>query len=85
MSGGVPGKYWQAPDGLHIDTRGLQPPDPLVAILWHIEKPDQHGPVIVYLDRNPIYLFPELTERGWVWEVAEDDPDAVRIILRAKK
>lgn len=85
MNENTPGKNWQAEDGLHIDTRGLQPPDPMIAILSHIERPDQRGPIIVYLDRNPIYLFPELAERGWVWEIAENDPGAVRIILRAKK
>ena len=84
MSDNIAGKFWRSKDGLHIDTRGLQPPDPMVAILSQIEQPDQRGPIIVYLDRNPIYLFPELSERGWVWEIAESDPDAVRIILRAK-
>lgn len=85
MSDNIPGKFWRSKDGLHIDTRGLQPPDPMVAILSQIEQPDQCGPIIVYLDRNPIYLFPELSERGWVWEIAESDLGAVRIILRVKK
>ncbi len=60
-----PGRHWQADDGLHVDTRGLPPPEPMVAILWHLEQPGQTGPVIVHLDRDPIPLYSELAERGW--------------------
>lgn len=80
----VPGKSWCDTDGLHLDTRGLAPPDPMVAVLMHIDKPGQTGPIIVHLDRNPVFLFPELDERGWTCDVASDDPGDVRIILRPK-
>ena len=82
MNDEVPGTYWQAADGLHIDTRGLPPPEPFVAIIWHIEQPGQTGPITVYLDRNPIYLFPELIERGWCYEYALRTAGEVRLILR---
>ena len=85
MTGQVPGTHWQAEDGLHLDTRGLPPPDPMIAVLWHIEQPGQAGPIIVHLDRNPVYLFPELAERGWQYEIASDDPGDVRVILRPRK
>lgn len=78
----APGTYWQGPDGLHVDTRGLIPPDPMIAVLWHIEQADQQGPITVHLDRNPVYLFPELADRGWRYEIASDEPGDVRIILR---
>ena len=77
----VPGSHWQDTDGLHIDTRGLQPPDPFVAVIWHLEQPGQQGPINVYLDRDPIYLFPELVARGWQYEYAQADTDEVHLIL----
>ncbi|MCP5075571.1 MAG: DUF2249 domain-containing protein [Rhodobacteraceae bacterium] len=69
---------------MHIETRGLNPPDPAVAILWHIDRPEQNGPVTVYLDRHPIYLFPELVERGWHAEVISGESGNVRLILRPR-
>lgn len=83
MNDTVPGKHWQAKDGLHIDTRGLDPPDPMVAILWHLEQPGQNGPVTVHLNRNPIHLFPELIERGWLYEVQHHDSGEVTLSLRS--
>ncbi|MFV0514827.1 MAG: DUF2249 domain-containing protein [Jhaorihella sp.] len=85
MTGAAPGKHWQAADGLHLDTRGLAPPDPMIAVLWHIEQPGQNGPITVYLDRNPVYLFPELAERAWRYEIVSDEPGDVRIVLRPQK
>lgn len=82
MSNEVPGKHWLVGDRLHIDTRGLSPPDPMVAVVWHISQPGQEGPVTAYFDRDPVHLFPELVERGWRYEYALRDPDRVRLILR---
>lgn len=82
MTRGAPGICWQAHDGLHIDTRGLQPPDPMVAILWHIEQADQRGPITAYFDRDPIHLFIELAERGWSSEYLVREPDDVRLKLK---
>lgn len=85
MTRDAPGTHWRAADGLHVDTRGLAPPDPMIAVLWHIEQPGQTGPITVHLDRNPVYLFPELAERGWCHEIANDEPGDVRIILRLEE
>ncbi len=85
MIGEVPGSFWQQADGLHIDTRGLQPPDPMISILWHIEQPDQHGPITAYFDRDPVFLLPELAERGWRYEYADRQPSEVRLILRRSR
>ncbi len=81
MSDVVPGRHWLAGDGLHVDTRGLEPPDPMVAVLWHLEQPGQNGPVIVHLDRNPVHLFPELVERGWLYRVTPEAEGALTLTL----
>ena len=82
MTRDAPGRSWQARDGLHIDTRGLDPPDPMVAILIHVEQPDQQGPITAYFDRDPIPLFEELAERGWSCDYLLRNPGDVQLILR---
>ena len=77
----LPGKHWQEGDGLHIDVRGLPPPEPMLAILGQLEQPDQTGPVTVHHDREPIYLYPELAERGWQYRIVPGEPGEVRLIL----
>ena len=81
MKGALPGRHWQESDGLHIDVRGLDPPEPMVAILGQLEQPGQTGPVTVHHDRHPVYLFPELAERGWKYTQIPGDPDEVRLLL----
>lgn len=80
-----PGRYWNDGDGLHVDTRGLPPPDPMYAILWHMQRAGQAGPITVHLDRFPVHLIPELEDRGWNYETAADEPGDVRLILRPKR
>ncbi len=77
----IPGKYWLADDGHHIDVRGLFPPEPLVAILMLIGHPDISPPIIVHHDRDPIYLYPELHERGWTSQAIEGDTGEIRLKL----
>jgi len=81
MSAGLPGKHWMEQDGLHIDVRELDPPDPMVAILGQLDRAGQAGPVTVHHDRQPIYLFPELAERGWACRQIPGEPGEVRLIL----
>ncbi len=50
-----------------VDVRGLEPPQPLVEILTLLEDPDVTDTVIVFHDRDPLLLYPELEERGWTW------------------
>ena len=61
-------RTWRAPDGIHIDVRGLAPPEPMIAILQLIES-SAFDPIIAHLDREPIFLYPELDERGWSYEL----------------
>lgn len=82
MTSDPPGKSWYEAGVLHIDVRGLSPPDPMVAILHHLEKIDQNGPVIVHHFCVPVYLYPELAERAWSYEITPGDEDEVRLILR---
>jgi hypothetical protein len=67
-----PTENWRlryTPDAVHLDLRGLEPPEPMVAILKLIDG-GEAGPVLVaHLDREPIFLYPELDDRGWAHEI----------------
>ncbi len=84
--GGAPragaGRRWSGPDGVHIDARGLPPPEPLVAILELVGSIDDGTPVIVHLDRDPQMLYPELAELGWSAEQIDGEPGEVRLRLQ---
>ncbi len=74
---------------LEMDLRGLMPPDPLVAVLKVIESgrgwTDDNPVFTVWLNRDPIYLHPELVERQWHTEVIRQDSDGLLIrIIRDK-
>jgi len=61
-------RVWHAPDGTHIDVRGLSPPEPMLAILQMIEGGEVDA-LIAHLDREPIFLYTELDQRGWTHEI----------------
>ena len=73
---------WHDADGLHLDVRGLSPPQPLVAILRLLREVGEGGaPVIVHLDRDPLMLYPELAEIGWMAERLSAAPGLVVLRL----
>lgn len=60
---------WRTADAVHIDLRGLAPPEPMVAILRMIDGNDVDTTLVAYLDREPIFLYPELDDREWNHEI----------------
>ena len=62
-------RVWRTLETTHIDVRGLEPPEPMVAILRTIDSREVDATVIAHLDREPIFLYPELDERGWNHEI----------------
>ncbi|MGE5504785.1 MAG: DUF2249 domain-containing protein [Actinomycetota bacterium] len=72
---------WREEDGIHIDVRRLQPPQPMVAILRLIEGLSEPCPIIVHHDREPRYLAPELAERGWAIVRTESEFANIRLWL----
>ncbi len=73
--------FWQEDGRAHIDVRGMEPPGPAVAILKLLENQPQNGQVVAHLDRQPLFLYAELEERGWGWEIEKNEPDEVRLAL----
>lgn len=57
---------WPAP-AAEIDNRGLLPPEPMVRILAAVENLSKGDVLSALLDREPVFLFPELQRRGHAW------------------
>jgi len=78
-------RVWQAAEAVHIDVRGLAPPQPLIEILRLVATLPPDGVLIVHHDRDPMLLYPELAEIGWCAErIAAADPAEVRLrVVRA--
>lgn len=72
---------WQDDDGWHIDVRGLQPPQPMVEILQRLSRSAPDAVLIAHLDRDPVFLYPELAELGWQAEPIAGEADEVRLRL----
>ena len=83
MNAGAAPKRWHAEDGLHLDVRGLAPPQPLVAILRLLREQGGGGAIVtVHLDRDPVMLYPELAEIGWTAERLPGEPGGVVLRLQ---
>ncbi|KJS07994.1 MAG: universal stress protein [Hoeflea sp. BRH_c9] len=68
---------------MHLDNRGLMPPEPMVKVLGAAEAMLPGEVMEVLLDREPSFLFPQLAERGHEWR-GGFDPDGVtyRLLVR---
>ena len=65
-----------------LDVRGLEPPYPLVHILEALDEVGEGGELVVLHERRPVFLYPQLDERGFVHETDEPEPGVVRIRIR---
>jgi len=53
-----------------MDNRGLSPPEPLVRILAALDALPGGGRIVAQMDRQPLFLYPELEERGCTYTCA---------------
>jgi Uncharacterized conserved protein (DUF2249) len=74
-------KIWKEEDVVHIDVRGLVPPQPMVAVLSLLESEKVLDRIVVHIDREPIYLYPELEEYGWSYETSTIDADYYQVAI----
>lgn len=65
-------RIWTAADGLHLDVRGLECPQPLVEVLRTIDDGEVTA-LIVHLDQEPLLLYAQLDDRGWIHELLPAD------------
>ena len=81
MKADVRRRRWHDDEGVHLDVRGMKPPEPMVAILSAIDRDVEGAALTVHLDRDPVFLHPELAERGWFATPLDGDPGEVRLRL----
>lgn len=59
-------EQWPEPDA-RLDNRDLEPPEPMIRILAAAEKLKPGATLSALLSREPMFLFPQLEQRGFRW------------------
>lgn len=59
---------------VYLDVRGLPPPEPMVLTLERLEALQDDEELVHVNSREPIYLLPILTERGYRYVVEQRAP-----------
>ncbi len=77
---GDPASGWPAP-AMHLDNRGLEPPEPMMRILEALETLAPGEVLAAVNEREPVFLFPELAARGHAVTVERRD-DGVHLTIR---
>lgn len=65
-----------------LDVRGLEPPQPMLRVLQEVDRLGPGAELEVHHDRRPMFLYPQLDERGFTHETDEPEPGLVRILIR---
>ncbi len=65
-----------------LDVRGLEPPQPMLRVLEEVERLAPGAELEVRHDRRPLFLYPQLEDRGFRHETDEPEPGLVRILIR---
>jgi len=68
-----------------LDVRALEPPQPMVRVLEAVERLGPGDELEVRHERRPVFLYPQLDERGYVHETDEPEPGLVRIRIRRRR
>lgn len=81
-TGEAAGDRWPTPL-MHLDNRGLMPPEPMVKVLGAAEAMQPGEVMEALLDREPSFLFPQLVQRGHEWRGGFDPDGATyRLLVR---
>lgn len=67
---------------IRLDNRGLEPPEPMLKILEATAKLEPGQILVAHNDRQPMFLFPKLDERGLKYEVIELTDGSFEITIR---
>jgi uncharacterized protein (DUF2249 family) len=66
---------------IRLDVRGIEPPWPMVRVLEAIERLEPGERLEVLHERRPLFLYPQLDERGFRHATDEPEPGLVRIAI----
>ena len=65
-----------------LDNRGLEPPMPMVRTLEAYEGLQPGGTLLIHNDRVPVYLLPQLEERGADYVVHPQADGSAQVEIR---
>jgi uncharacterized protein (DUF2249 family) len=69
-------------DVVVLDVRGLEPPEPMLRTLAALEGLPPGATLVQLNVRVPQFLLPLLEERGYSYEIREQDESLVRVFIR---
>ncbi len=70
---------------MRLDNRGLQPPEPMQRTLKALEEMNIGDKLTIINDRKPMFLFEELEQKGYSYEVNSREDGAFEIIIIKKE
>lgn len=70
---------------MRLDNRGLEPPQPMMRTLKALETLGEKEELFIVNDRRPMFLYPELTERGYVHQTRMLDDGSYEIMIRKRR
>lgn len=69
---------------VEVDVRELEMPQPMLTILSELDKLPDDKALFVFHKRIPVFLLPELTERGFEYRIKEISDSNVRLLIYRK-
>jgi uncharacterized protein (DUF2249 family) len=66
---------------VRLDVRGAEPPWPMVRVLEAMERLDPGDRLEVFHDRRPLFLYPQIDDRGFRHATDELEPGLIRIVI----
>lgn len=69
-------------DVVILDVRGLEPPEPMMRTMAALEQLPRGATLLQINVRTPQFLLPMLEERGFTYDVREQEPGLVRVFIR---
>lgn len=70
-----------APPAVVLDNRGLEPPQPMMRILETLETLPEGATLLAINEREPLFLYPELAERGYAYETTPHPDGSFHIAI----
>jgi uncharacterized protein (DUF2249 family) len=72
-------------DVIILDVRDLEPPEPMMRTLAALESLPPSKILLQINARVPMFLLPVLEERGFTYEIREQEPGLVRVFIQHRK
>lgn len=72
---------WPEPKA-SLDNRGLSPPEPMIRILNTLEHLAAGEVLEAFNEREPMFLYPELEQRGATIRIEKQDNGTVHLLIR---